>query len=277
MRVVVLGHRGAGKTALVALGLSELRALAVDNAAGNSARMSAIGRWRVHRTCQQLTAGRPIPATRAVKTTTLTLMAGPDRPTLSVAVHDHPGRAVGSGSATHARQLETDLARADGILVVVSREDLAASGGPQLSRCRPLVASVRRAFLANRTARVHRRDPAGRWDEAGAASVVVVVTGAGGGCVAGELAVLTAPFAGLETSASMRVAGATIAAANGPETSHAALPLLLCLDRWVAGTSGPVRAVWQEATSAWFKGAWDAAEVTGRYLWPLSRPSRRAR
>ncbi len=126
MRVVVLGYPGAGKTALIAQGLSDVRALARD-----SARMSAADKWRVHRTALRLAGGHPIPATRSPRVATLTLKTAPasDLPPLPVVVHDHPGTAVGTAPTARARRLEADLAQADGIFVAADRPTV-SSGGP---------------------------------------------------------------------------------------------------------------------------------------------------
>ena len=256
MRVVVVGHRGSGKTALVAQALDGVRALA-----GERARMSPVDRWRLHRTTARLAAGRPIGATRTPRVASLALTAGDQAsagPGLSVTVHDHPGRAVGAGPTGLARRLETDLAQADGIFMVISQEDLMSARSRRLSRCRSLVVPVRRALLAARAG------PAG---PGGIQSVVIVVTRAGRRPAVGELAMLATPFDGLETSASAVIAGATVALDDDPAPPHAALPLLWCLDRWVSQAGGAVTAGWQATTSAWFRAAWDAAEDTGRYAW----------
>jgi hypothetical protein len=103
---------------------------------------------------------------------------------------------------------------------------------------------------------------------------VVVVTKAGRERAADDLATLTAPFEGLETSVAAVAAGATVTSGIGPAMPHASLPLLLSLDRWAAQAAGAVTG-WQPTTSAWFTQAWEAAQDTGRYAWAPHR-SRRA-
>ena len=253
MRVVVIGHRGAGKTALIASGIAGLRQLA-----GSQVRMSPPDRWRVQRTARQVAAGRPVPATRSARVIALTL-AGDTRPALTVAIHDQAGDAVGSADRPPARRLAADLAAADALIVVISAADL-GQPGVRLSRCRTLAVPVRRAAAP--------RDAAARLR-----AVAVAVTG-----VAedrdGALADLAAPFDGLETSMSALVAGATIGLSRGLAPLPAALPLLWCISRWAAGSPGPAAAAWQDPMWDWCGQAWQAAGP-GRYAWPPPGGARR--
>lgn len=144
VRIVVIGHPGAGKTALIARAYAGLR-----RAGRLPLQAGALDRLRLRRIERRLAAGRP-PKPTARPHAYRFQVRPPGAAPVRFSVHDRPGADLtGPGRGL----LEATLA-ADAVIAVVDRADLDRGARHAAGRVRPLVVLIRRRLLREGPARV---------------------------------------------------------------------------------------------------------------------------
>ncbi|GII65846.1 hypothetical protein Skr01_59310 [Sphaerisporangium krabiense] len=143
MRVVVIGHPGAGKTAFLAGAYAALRRIAP---LGLRARPR--DHLRLRRAERRLARGRALAPTVRGHAYRFWLRPEGGR-AVRVSWHDHPGGALtGDGAAGAAPALLADVLAAGAVIALVDAADLTRGAAYAESRVRPLAVLVRRRLLA---------------------------------------------------------------------------------------------------------------------------------